>query len=161
MITFFTCVPSKAALEETKVIYLCRTMWKSCTLSTPITLVLPVAAILFLEQVWFAGGKDTKEGRQTVFVTAVDPMNEPQEGEPFDVTKPRQVPCRTRWKVYQNALCWINLKSHYSVTERLLYQKTRLSLRLPPKVLLMNAWQVQMFNTMIIINLDLVQGNLL
>ena len=58
---------------------------------------------------FIAGGKDTKEGRQTVFFTAVDPMNE------RDVTKPRQVPCRTRWKVYQNAVCWINLKSHYSV----------------------------------------------
>ena len=39
-----------------------------------------------------AGGKDTKEGRQTVFFTAVDLMNEPQEDEFDDVTKPRLVP---------------------------------------------------------------------
>ena len=56
-----------------------------------------------------AGGKDTKEGRQTVFFTAVDPVNQPQKDEPYDAT--RVVPYRTEWKVYQNAENWINLKS--------------------------------------------------
>ena len=36
-----------------------------------------------------AGGKDSKEGRQTVFFTAVDPMNEPQRDEPYEVKEPR------------------------------------------------------------------------
>ena len=122
MITFLTCVPSKAALEETKVIYLCRTMWKSRTrgLSSSITFVLPVAAILFCSWSRFGLQEDKirKKEDKRHSSQAVDPMNEPQEGEPCDVIKPRQVPCRTRWKVYQNALCWINLKSHDSVTER-------------------------------------------
>ena len=38
-------------------------------------------------------------------------MNEPQEDEPYDVTKPRGVLYRTKWKVYQNAVYWISLKS--------------------------------------------------
>ena len=58
-----------------------------------------------------AGGRDSKEGRQTVMFTAEDPVNEPQEDEPYYVTKPRQVPYRTRLKVHQNAIFWINLKS--------------------------------------------------
>ena len=48
-----------------------------------------------------AGGKDSKEGRQTVFFTAVDLMKEPREDEPYDVTKPREVPYRLKWKVYR------------------------------------------------------------
>ena len=50
-------------------------------------------------------------------------MNEPQEDEPYDVTKPRQVPYRTRWKVYQNAVCWINLRS--AQDEGLAFWQTR------------------------------------
>ena len=58
------------------------------------------------------GRKDTKEARQTVLFTAVDPVNEPQEDEPYDVRKARQVPYRTTWKVFINAVYWINLKSN-------------------------------------------------
>ena len=58
-----------------------------------------------------AGGNDSKEGRRTVFFTAVHPMSEPQEDVHHDVTGPREVLHRTQWKVYQNAACWINLKS--------------------------------------------------
>ena len=54
--------------------------------------------------------KDFKEGRQTVFFTAVDPVSEPQENELCDVTEPREVPCRTKWEVYQNAVSWISFK---------------------------------------------------
>ena len=57
-----------------------------------------------------AGGEDTKEGRQTVFFT-VDPVNEPREDEPHDVTKPRQVPYRNRWKSVPERSFWISLKS--------------------------------------------------
>ena len=44
---------------------------------------------------------DTKEGIRTVFFTAVDPMNEPQRDEPYDVKEPRDVLCRTKSKVHQ------------------------------------------------------------
>ena len=103
MLTFFTCVLFKATLEETKLIYLCRTMWKSRTkvLKTFITLVLHMTAILFSELGLIAGAKDSNKGRQTVFFTAVDPMNEPQE----------KVRNWTKWKVSQITVFWINLKS--------------------------------------------------
>ena len=58
-----------------------------------------------------AGRKDSKAGRQTVFFTALDPMNEIQTNETYDVKEPRVVPSRTKWKVYQNSVYWINLKS--------------------------------------------------
>ena len=58
-----------------------------------------------------AGGKDTKEGRQAVFFTAVNPMTDSQEDEPLDARKPRKVLYRTKWKVFQDALCWINLRN--------------------------------------------------
>ena len=57
-----------------------------------------------------AGGKDTKEGRQTVFFTAVDPMTDSQEDESYDVAKPRKVQCKTEWKVFPDAVYRINLK---------------------------------------------------
>ena len=58
-----------------------------------------------------AGGKYIKEGRQTVFFTAVDPMSDFQEEEEdHDLTKPRQVQYKTKWKVFQDAIYWINLK---------------------------------------------------
>ena len=46
-----------------------------------------------------AGGKDTKEGRQTVFFTALDPMSDEQEEAYQDVSKSRKVHCKTKWKV--------------------------------------------------------------
>ena len=58
-----------------------------------------------------AGAKIGKKGRQTVFFTAVKTMNEQRRDQPYDVKEPRVVPYRTRWKVYQNAVYWINLKS--------------------------------------------------
>ena len=65
MLTFFTCVLFNATLEETKLIHLCRTMWKSRTivLKTFITLVLPMTAILFSKSGLIAGAKDSKDGK--------------------------------------------------------------------------------------------------
>ena len=42
--------------------------------------------------------KDSKEGRRTVFFTAVNPMNDPQSDEPYNVNEPREVPHWTKWK---------------------------------------------------------------
>ena len=52
-----------------------------------------------LQQGLIAVGKETKEERQTVFFTAVDPTNEPQD-EPYDVPQPRQVPYRLNGKCF-------------------------------------------------------------
>ena len=60
----------------------------------------------------FAGGKDTKEARLTVFFTAVNPMIDSQEDESYDVTKSRMVQCKTKWNVYQDAVFWISLKKY-------------------------------------------------
>ena len=60
-------------------------------------------AIPFLNEVWLRR-KDSKEGRQTVCFTAVDPMNEPQRDEPHDVKEPREVPYRMKWNVHRNAV---------------------------------------------------------
>ena len=38
-----------------------------------------------------AGAKNSKQGRQTVFFTAVDPMNEPPTDESYDVKQPGEV----------------------------------------------------------------------
>ena len=117
------------------------------------------------------GGKDAKQGRQIVSFTSVDPMSESQKDEPHDVTKPRQVPYRTRWKVNQDAVYWINLTSAQekglafwqtrsnamvldnpvpadclqkvapTKTEEILCRKIHLSPSLPPKVILKSSWQ--------------------
>ena len=57
-----------------------------------------------------AGGKDTKEGRQTVFFTALDLMSNVQKEEYEDVSKPRKVHYKNKWKVFQDATCWFNLR---------------------------------------------------
>ena len=59
-----------------------------------------------------ARGKDTKEGRQAVFLTAVNPVTDAQEDEPHDVTNPRKVSYKTEWKVYQDAVHWTHLKKN-------------------------------------------------
>ena len=57
-----------------------------------------------------AGGKDTKEGRETVFYTVLDPLgNEPDE-EYEDLSKPRKVQYKSKWRVTQDAIYWINLR---------------------------------------------------
>ena len=55
--------------------------------------------------------RDTK-GRQTVFFTAFSLMTDFEEEKYHDVTKPRKVQCKTKWKVFQDAVCWINLRNH-------------------------------------------------
>ena len=57
-----------------------------------------------------AGGRDTKEGRQTVFFRAVNPFSNSQEEEYQDVSKPRKEHYKNKWKVIQDAKNWINLR---------------------------------------------------
>ena len=57
-----------------------------------------------------AGGKGARKGRQTVFFTAVGPMHEPLGKEQdYDVTQPRVVPYKSKWKVHHYAVYWVNI----------------------------------------------------
>ena len=56
------------------------------------------------------GGKDAREGGQTVFFTAADPMYEHlAKRQHYDVTQPRVAVYTSNWKVNQNAVYWVNL----------------------------------------------------
>ena len=105
-------MPSNVTLEQIQLIHYCwiTGRFRTCGVSTFITLVL-LSGCYIIHSGLIAGGKDTKEGRQAVFFTAVNPMTDSQEDEPLDVRKPRKVLYRTKWKVFQDALCWINLRN--------------------------------------------------
>ena len=173
-----------------KLILHCWITWKFRTLgvSTSITLALLMICSSFIQSGLVPGRKDTKEGRQWLFFTGVDPVNEPQQDEPCDVTQPRQVPYRTRRKLYQNTVFWFNLRS--TQTKRLAFWQTRsnaiiLYNSLQPTVLkkwsipelkqfcirtliyrlvchqMLSWWMSGKFDTKIIINVEPVQVNLL
>ena len=60
-----------------------------------------------------AGRKDTNEGRQTVFftaldVTALDPKSNEPDKEGQDLSGPRKVRNKSKWKVTHGAISWIN-----------------------------------------------------
>ena len=58
-----------------------------------------------------AGGHNSSRDRQTVFFTAVNPMNknhkDPQE---LDLTKPRLASYKQEWKVHQDTVYWVDLQ---------------------------------------------------
>ena len=58
-----------------------------------------------------AGGRESKEGRQTVFFTPLNPFgyNPDKAGPSDDLSKPRKVHHYSKWKTRQDAVCWINL----------------------------------------------------
>ena len=59
-----------------------------------------------------ARGKESKEGRQTVFVTPLDPFGSDtheEEESSEDYSQPRKVHCHSRWRNDQNAVHWVNL----------------------------------------------------
>ena len=51
-----------------------------------------------------ASGRGTKEGRQTVFFTPLDPVGDEAEEEYDDLSKPRKVHSKNKWKVCQDAV---------------------------------------------------------
>ena len=69
-----------------------------------------VGCSLFLHSIIHSGliaeGKGIKEGRQAVFFTALDPLRGLQKEEYQDLSK---VHDKSKWKVFQDALFWINL----------------------------------------------------
>ena len=59
-----------------------------------------------------AGGKESKEGRQTVFFTPLDPFGSDaheQEEPSEDCSRPRKVHCHSHWRNDQNAVYWVEL----------------------------------------------------
>ena len=58
------------------------------------------------------GGKSLKRGRQAVFFTVVNPMDEWKLywWNPIDLTKPRIAPYKNTWKRLQNTVYWCNFK---------------------------------------------------
>ena len=58
-----------------------------------------------------AGGKESKERRQTIFFTSLDPyQSDASEAETFtDLSKPRKVHYQTHWRPEQDAVYWVNL----------------------------------------------------
>ena len=58
------------------------------------------------------GGRSLKRDRQTVFFTAVNPMDDDQGMEEirYDLDKPRIAPYKNTWRPHQNTACWCNLK---------------------------------------------------
>ena len=57
-----------------------------------------------------AGGRESKDGRQTVFFAPLNPFgNNPDEDEPSDdLLKPRAVYYHSKWKPHEDAVYWIN-----------------------------------------------------
>ena len=58
------------------------------------------------------GGRSLKRGRQSVFFTVTNPMEDDNGvGEiPCDLTKPRIAPYKNTWKLHRNTVSWCNLK---------------------------------------------------
>ena len=59
-----------------------------------------------------AGGEESKEGRQTVFFTPLDPFGSDaheQEEPSEDYSRPRKVPYHRHWRNDQNAVYWVEL----------------------------------------------------
>ena len=58
-----------------------------------------------------AGGRESKEGRLTIFFTPLNPFwNNPDEEKPSDdLSKPRKVHYYSKWKTRQDAVHWIKL----------------------------------------------------
>ena len=66
---------------------------------------------LILKSGLIAGGRESKEGRQTIFFTPLNRFGDnPDEEEPNgDLSTPRKVHYHSKWKPSQDAVYWINL----------------------------------------------------
>ena len=63
-----------------------------------------------LEAGLIVSGQDAKEGRQTVFFTALDPTSNEPHDEYQDLSRPRKVHYWSKCKVTQDFLYWISLR---------------------------------------------------
>ena len=57
-----------------------------------------------------AGGRESKEGKQTIFLTPLNPFGDTPDGEEpsDDSSKSRKVHYHSEWKSRQDAIHWIN-----------------------------------------------------
>ena len=56
-----------------------------------------------------AGGQNSSKERQTVFFTAVNPMNKNHKDlQELDLTKPRLSSYKRKWKVHQDTVYWVD-----------------------------------------------------
>ena len=94
---------SKDTLEETW----SRLSWWVMSLFYSSRVLINVTSSL---QGGLIAGKESKEGRQTVFFTPLDPWRDEAEGEfNDDLSKPSEVHCRSKGKLHHGAVYWINL----------------------------------------------------
>ena len=57
------------------------------------------------------GGQNSSRERQTVFFTAVNPMNKDQrDPQELDLTKPRLASYKQKWKRHQDTVYWIDIQ---------------------------------------------------
>ena len=58
-----------------------------------------------------AGGRESKQGRQAIFFTPLNPFGDnPDEEQPSDdLSTPRKVHYHSKWKSRQDAVYWMNL----------------------------------------------------
>ena len=58
-----------------------------------------------------AGARESKEGRQSIFFTLLNPHGDNPDEEELsdDLSKPRKVHHHSKWKSRQDAVYWINL----------------------------------------------------
>ena len=58
-----------------------------------------------------AGGQNSSRDRQTVFFTAVNPMNKDhKDPEELDLTKPRLALYKQKWKRHQDTVYWVGMQ---------------------------------------------------
>ena len=58
-----------------------------------------------------SGGQKSSRERQTVFFTAVNPVEvHLHEQKEFDLTKPRLAANKQKWKVHQDAVYWVDIR---------------------------------------------------
>ena len=64
-----------------------------------------------LETGLIAGGRESKEGRQNIFLTPLNPFREnlDEEAPGDDLSIPRKVHYQSNWKHDQDAVCWVKL----------------------------------------------------
>ena len=64
-----------------------------------------------LETALIARGKQSKEGRQTIFFTSLNPFGEnPDEKAPSDdITIPKKIHCQSNWKRKKDAVYWVKV----------------------------------------------------
>ena len=84
-----------------------------------------------------AGGQNSSRERQTVFFTAVNPMNkEHRDPQVLDLTKPRLASYKYKWKRHQDTVYWVDIQLAPTKTQNPLIKngQTRIWIRIRTKL---------------------------